>query len=667
MDSDIINTLIHHAENSQNPFVDYNNFLNSLTIYAQNKNPNLLHRLSDHQIEIIPTLVELEYKGDCTLVRKDGVVTGIIVHSVLEDKIKHYFYLIENDPQLPFPTEESFAFPIPPKILESIDINSGFVNLLGSLDALKKSIIKIGFPGNVKNLVVPKEYVKSKLLECCVYKIQAYLQERMNVGYMTSRLEVVLSGTITAIKNMLNDIVTKPKKAIAGLYDVDDFAFKFWSQLGSVIIQDFREKKDTLKDEQGYCQAAFIIGIYIGYQKAVIQKKYQKSLDQKQLDSLIKKPPYAFTLDDLYNLKDGKGVRFSEKYSREFIHDFIYRSTKVGDSKELPFLIRLKIDDAVEYFIQKDLIIPLFLNKLHECARVIKLDLTEEWQTLLKNNIKIPSMKNDTDFDETLRRRIKSHYKLLFALLNPHLLYISKLETNISQNNLLAIERYFTRGNKLKPLSELLNLSRSRLLREIKTMLPVWCTVPVLRQLYFLCRWLFGRGRQKRKQTLNSMWEKIKHEFKRGVDREYADLLAEHEKVSVIPVQKQVESEEVKSKDKAQQYRKALQDIRQHLLGKNINSESRMKSLVEKWNPLFDPAARSNLEEDVNALIRDFLRSIKRSFKIRPPTLEQIHNLAADLSMNKNLKEIKRKESLRMYIELYMIKILEERFIHQLL
>lgn len=667
MDIDIINALKRYAKNSLSPLIDYAQFLDSLRQYAQNNNANLLSKINDHQIEIIPSFVDWEYRGNCTLVRKDGAVTSIIIHSLLEDKIKHRYFLIENDPHLAFPTEESFSFPFPPKIMESIDINSGFVNLLGSLESLNKSVIKITFPHNVQNLIVPKEYIKTKLLECCVYKIRNYLQERMNVGYMTSRLEVVLSGTLSAIKNMLNDIITKPKKAFNQLYDVDDFVFKFWSQLSNVMIQDFKEKKDKLNDEHGYCQSAYIIGLYIGYQKSIIQKRYQKNLDIKQLEILVKRKPYAFTIDDLYNLKDSKGVRYSDKYSRDFIHDFIHKSTKVADATELPFLIRIKVDESAEYFIQKDLIVPLFLNKLHECSRILRLDLMEEWKSLLSNNIKIPSMKDDIDFAETLRRRIKLQYKLLHALLNPHLLYISKLESNISQNNLLTIERYFTKGNKLKPLPELLSLNRTKLLREVKTILPLWFTMPVLKQLFFFCRWLFAKGRQKRKQTLNSLWEIIKHEFNRNVSNEYAELIAEHETTGDSLVQKPQTAELAKTKEKSQKYKHTLTQIKETLIGPNASIDTKLEELAEKWNPLFDPAAKADLIQDVNALIRDFLRSIKRTFKVKPPAIEQLRNLASDLAMNKNLKDIKRKESLRMYIELYMVKVLEERFIYQLL
>jgi len=122
-----------------------------------------------------------------------------------------------------------------------------------------------------------------------------------------------------------------------------------------------------------------------------------------------------------------------------------------------------------------------------------------------------------------------------------------------------------------------------------------------------------------------------------------------------------------KTKDKSQKYKQVLAQIRETLVGTDATLDQKLEELAEKWNPLFDPAAKADLIQDVNSLIRDFLRSIKRTFKVKPPNLEQIRNLASDLAMNKNLNEIKRKESLRIYIEIYMAKVLEERFMYQLL
>ena len=63
--------------------------------------------------------------------------------------------------------------------------------------------------------------------------------------------------------------------------------------------------------------------------------------------------------------------------------------------------------------------------------------------------------------------------------------------------------------------------------------------------------------------------------------------------------------------------------------------------------------------EDVNALIRDFIRPIRRSFLVRPPDLQRIHDLAVQLAESQSLGKIKKREQLLRYIELYMVRCLQ--------
>ena len=52
--------------------------------------------------------------------------------------------------------------------------------------------------------------------------------------------------------------------------------------------------------------------------------------------------------------------------------------------------------------------------------------------------------------------------------------------------------------------------------------------------------------------------------------------------------------------------------------GKSIDAE--LRELAEKWNPLLATEQKKDLVEDVNSLVRDFLRPIRRSFVTRRPT-----------------------------------------------
>jgi hypothetical protein len=83
-------------------------------------------------------------------------------------------------------------------------------------------------------------------------------------------------------------------------------------------------------------------------------------------------------------------------------------------------------------------------------------------------------------------------------------------------------------------------------------------------------------------------------------------------------------------------------------------------SLVEKWNPLFDSAGRRNLVEDVNALVRDFVRPLLPSFQKNPPDSKRIEALAEQLSAGGSLAKIAKKAPLKRYIELYILKIMNE-------
>jgi hypothetical protein len=87
--------------------------------------------------------------------------------------------------------------------------------------------------------------------------------------------------------------------------------------------------------------------------------------------------------------------------------------------------------------------------------------------------------------------------------------------------------------------------------------------------------------------------------------------------------------------------------------------DATLSQLADKWNPLFAAAQKKDLVEDVNALVRDFLRPVRRSFLVRPPDLKRIHSLAEQLSSSKALAKIKKRDILMRYIELYMLRCLQ--------
>lgn len=112
-------------------------------------------------------------------------------------------------------------------------------------------------------------------------------------------------------------------------------------------------------------------------------------------------------------------------------------------------------------------------------------------------------------------------------------------------------------------------------------------------------------------------------------------------------------------KEKLSAYRAAIRShISRHLpAGKSIDEA--LRELAEKWNPLYDPDKRKNLVEDVNSLVRDYLRPIRRSLLVSPPDAARVDELAKQLSKAKSLAGIKHTDTLLQYLELYMLKSLD--------
>jgi len=111
-------------------------------------------------------------------------------------------------------------------------------------------------------------------------------------------------------------------------------------------------------------------------------------------------------------------------------------------------------------------------------------------------------------------------------------------------------------------------------------------------------------------------------------------------------------------KAEAVKFREEVRALKARFIGEDGDIRARLRALEERWNPLLDPQAQANLTEDVNALIRDYIRKLKLAVHLRAPDPARLDKLAKDLTNNEALGKIKDKENLGSYIALYMIDYL---------
>ncbi|MCF6334597.1 MAG: hypothetical protein L3J12_02515, partial [Spirochaetales bacterium] len=115
------------------------------------------------------------------------------------------------------------------------------------------------------------------------------------------------------------------------------------------------------------------------------------------------------------------------------------------------------------------------------------------------------------------------------------------------------------------------------------------------------------------------------------------------------------------SKEQLAKYRKAVEKLKNHYIGEQGSLKEEISSSITVWNPLMDGKAKSDLIEDVNSMIRDYIRGMKKGFAHKPPDISRIRNIAEHLAENSAFEKIKKKEEFIRYMELYIVSILAKK------
>jgi hypothetical protein len=202
----------------------------------------------------------------------------------------------------------------------------------------------------------------------------------------------------------------------------------------------------------------------------------------------------------------------------------------------------------------------------------------------------------------------------------------------------------------------LMDLDRIKLIQEVRAKIPLYYSLPIISLFIHFLKLILGRkGKKLEQNTKQSIFPESESHAHKKI-RENKPMQSNDENNSMNNGKKSLSAAE---------YARLMTEVKKELLGNGQSIENSLTILVEKWNPLIDPSAKANLLEDVNALIRDFLRGLKKSFRVKPPSALRIKTLAKELSNKDVLGKIKHKESLIRYIELYMIQHLLPHNIHK--
>jgi hypothetical protein len=369
----------------------------------------------------------------------------------------------------------------------------------------------------------------------------------------------------------------------------------------------------------------------------IVQKDLQKSTDVKDLGLKLKKPPFIFTSAELYDIKDNAGMPYSKKYSKEFITDFINNALVKKENEDLPFLIKIAPDSNKEYYICRDMVSHVFLKKLVETSKEIRDKFFREWGDALKKFKKTYEMRNDEIFIETIISIVKADYKIFNALLNPSLIFLANKSPAVNSSIKTSIDSCFETPVKFKSMDKLLNLGRNDLIKQIRASIPAYYSLPFIGKIVsFFSNLLLGKSKPKNIPGTPEITEDV-----------------------FIDMGSLEETDKKAKRNETAGFFESLSKAKKSYLLTGKNMEQSLAELAEKWNHLVNKQARQNLTEDINSLIRDFIRARRKILQRYSITQDRIDALAIEL-VNKTAKlGINVNDSFRHYVKLSIIKALE--------
>jgi hypothetical protein len=599
--------------------------------------------------------------GLCELEQEGEEIRWVFFPQYYTELIHRAYHDLEQQPERPFPSEEGLKITLPANLVTEVNIKTDFVSTLGELRPERPIILRLLYPELIGPMVVTSDLVERKLLELSVLKLRVYLNTRNNATFAMHRLQPVLRGNEHGLREMVTAIMTKPGKAVASLQEPSDFTFRFWAHFASLILQEFKDKTEKLEEETSYCQAAYLVGFYNVHYRGRLQKQTEKTSLYRKFEHQFHKYPYAYTMKDLYGVRDEKGLPLVGKNSREAFVEFLEAKTKIEGYQILPEIVRLRTVQGKDYYVHRDLIIPLFSKMLYDKAGEVRDYYLDEWEKLLRQNKRTLAMVEDQEFAHDLDTTVKDKAPFLYALLNYSLLHLAKNQGKISYDQSKLMDRCLDEKNgQLHSLETVLGVSRKELLDSAKLRIPVWQRLMIFKGLLYLLQRLV-RGLSRILQEARQRPDGSAAPPAAAPDRAAAGHPTATAEATTHPGEGKSTTLRPSSARQLAAYKKAVHALKAQFVGAEKTIPESLQELVEKWNPLYDGRARSNLVEDVNAMIRDYLRTIRRTFRVSPPDAARIRSLAAKLAENRAFDRIKRKDLFVRYVEIYMVKLLGDR------
>ena len=626
--ADLYSILMSYANKNNSPYIEIGSFLEQLGRSAKKyakEYPAWKKWIHDTAVKFWSEMSVLIEGNKCELMA-DSNNGRIFMSSYYPDALAGTFKYTNENADQPFPSEESLRYTLPETQVKILDADYDLLSYLINPKQVEAPILKINFPEGFGSALVLTTMVPRDISEMALLKIRSYLNRYGNKEYAFHKLLPLLPGKDSYIKDQLEQIILRPMDLFRAIVENKELTSNFWAHFCSLLKNDIKKKNEHLALDIAAYQAVYIIEVVNGYYRSVALKRYEAELAFRNLEACLTKPPYLYTMDEIIKFTNPNGTLLLNQYSGEQLEAWIRKNISESKDDGLPALLIVKIPTKSEQcFVLKEKLLTLCARLLADARIQIKSKITKRWSKLIYDYKDEAAMQDDEEFENALEKLAEKHCPELMALLDDPKLLVVYMEMERKENGIPQAVRIFYK-EKLLPYSAIFFVKRKDILQDAKLSLPVWYSMPMLSAIIGFFKRLFKK-RKAAKKTL-------------------ADELGGEQEI-------------LEEGDRAGAIRVAAEELEFDLVPAGYTLDEYLRELEDRWSRLINKMARENLVADVQFLAKDHL---KRTFKFNPqfkPVREEMNIMAENLvTRNQALSSLRARDSLVLYIELYMIKLL---------
>ena len=603
----------NNAQVTLQPFQDY---LHRYARHFLQQKQDLAVLLEISLETLLSELKKIQDEGDIEITTDKSNTTIIFVPYFHVDNISRQYAHLEQHPDIPFPLLSDLPRNFPGKLLKTISVSDDLAEL--NPESRENSFLyALNYNGDIPALVFPGSYTTEKLLNLALGKIKLFLSKDESRDYMQKRLMVANPGKEFTVKTFITKIMAHSVISFQNVKESGD-NYILWGQLCAFIKQEFAKKNEKLPDEIALLQAAGILEYLNNYYRNKAQKDVQTDTALKNLLLAFQKAPYYFTMKQITQFTDSRGVPLLGQYSEETLQNFMKEKASSSEKYIIPDILTFTNSSNDRFYLLTEKVVPLLISLINEARKPVRELCIKKWHEMLMNFEQDDSMKNDTAFNELLKEITAHSAPNLYGLLNAPFILSIIADPRLNEIQAMEINRIFPAG-KPAAYSEILMLNRHEILSDTKILLPFWYTIPII-----------------------------------------SAIIAFFKRKKKTPKPVQPEKKETVYKKPKQKLKDSAEKISAEFIPEGMTMDQALEKALDDWNHTLGHPARENLTDDVNALIRDYLRGINRTLSVSSFNPDRVRSLAKTLLESSSLLKIKERKALQNYAELYIVKLVSQ-------